>query len=145
MADHLSLAEIETSFFSDENKDFKRHKGTPSKAENNVAKALKELRQEGVIAHFLRAWRNRQLDVSGIDFLIIFEGGVYDGWAIPLQVKTKKGELDTHFSRYPSVKAVIVTCSHDTIFQTKEKLLELFERMKNLREENRYVVVNGED
>lgn len=109
--------------------------GTPSKSEQFVDKALKELQEQGRILTYMRANRHKQLDTDGIDFLIFFR----NGWSIPLQVKSRTSQIDDHFAKHPQVRAVLVSRSDGSVQAAKKKLLKLFKKMKNTNR-TRYVI-----
>lgn len=96
-------------------------------AENIVETVLHDLVKRSKIASFNRSKHNDNLDASGIDFLIILNGGL----AVPLQCKTyskkNKERLLEHERKHPEIKYIIFVMTHG-FNRNKRKIYLLVER-----------------
>lgn len=86
--------------------------GQENLAEEITQTVLGKLQKEKLIAKFIRSQRNEDLDIGGIDFLIILNSG----YAIPLQVKTDnkniEKKLDEHKNKHSEIKFVLCVPTH---------------------------------
>ena len=86
--------------------------GQENLAEEIVQTVLGKLQKEKLIAKSIRSKRNEDLDIGGIDFLIILNSG----YAIPLQVKTDNRHIEKklaeHQDKHSEIKFVLCVPTH---------------------------------
>lgn len=73
-------------------------------AEHAVELALKNLKKQGLILHYIYAQPGRQVDGEGIDFLVQIRGGL----CIPLQCKTNAKDVLNFLNLHPNIPFVIL-------------------------------------
>lgn len=86
--------------------------GQENLAEEITQTVLGKLQKEEIFAKFIRAKRNEDLDIGGIDFLIILNSG----YAIPFQVKTDNKNIEKkvseHKEKHPEIKFILCVPTH---------------------------------
>lgn len=87
----------------------KRHCCDFNEAEEIVAECLLTMKKEGKISDFIHSKRNGELDVKGIDFLLVLNNDK----VAAIQIKTSSSEgnnrrtLEHHLKKHPKIKFVI--------------------------------------
>lgn len=87
----------------------RRHCCDFNEAEEIVAECLTAMKKDGRISDFIHSKRNGELDVKGIDFLLVLNNDK----VVAVQIKTSSSEgnnrrtLEHHLKKHPKIKFMI--------------------------------------
>ncbi len=108
-------------------------------AEDVVGTVLGRMREEKLIAGFIRNRKNDKMDEERIDFLALFENGM----AVPIQVKTESRNYNfsrkfkEHTRKHPMIKFMIsvpinlLQKEPERLYAiVKKRLIDIFDKFK---------------